>query len=119
MLIAQDPNMRDTATVGLPLVTLVNHGLELLSGQLVLSQSDHNAIAAHGDCRTHMGAISRLMRRGVPLFGSGNKTGVVLESTPKMEEPNSPNARLLVGFVASTVSGRKKLESAFVNAFAE
>lgn len=119
MLIAQDPNMRDTATVGLPLVTLVNHGLELLSGQLVLSQSDHNAIAAHGDCRTLRGAISRLKSRNVPLFGSGNKTGVVLESTPKMEEDDSHNARLLVGFVAPTVSERRKLESAFGNAFAE
>lgn len=119
MLIAQDPNMRDTATVGLPLVTLVTNGSELLSGQLVLSQSDHNAIPAHRDCRTLMGAINRLKSHGVPLFGAQNKTGVVLESTPKMEESDSSDIRLLVGFVASTVSQRSELEAAFVNAFAE
>jgi hypothetical protein len=118
MLIAQDPNMRDTATAGLPLVTLSNNGLELLRGNLVLSQSDHSSIPANEDYNTIAGVIDRLKSRGVPLFGAQNGTGVVLESIPK-SEGNGPEVRLLVGFVASSKSERAELEEAFVSAFAE
>jgi hypothetical protein len=36
-----------------------------------------------------------------------------------MEDDRSPDARLLVGFVASTVFEREELEHRFVDAFAE
>jgi hypothetical protein len=116
-LIAQDPNMRDTATVGLPMAALMRYGSELLNGDLVLSQSDHVAIPQHEKYLQLQGVLDRLRYCGVPLFGVGETaTGIILQSIPKS---HGKLIRLLVGYFAKNQADRSQLERDFARAFAE
>jgi hypothetical protein len=119
-LIAQDPNMRDTATATLPYVVLVaGHGEELQNGNIVLSQADHVELPFKEDWLNIAGVIRQLKQKEVPLFSNANITGVVLQSLPNLiiNAMGEKCISILVGFVATTITKRNELEKMFENAF--